>query len=214
VIKKTVLRDEVGQQILHRVEDGRLKPGQRINESSLSEELGISRTPLREALMRLENEAIIVSHPGRGFFIREISAQDCSNLLSVAAALESLAVRSIPVPGEETLIKLEQINEALLNGEHGNGHQSLDRQWHQMLVMNCPNQVLKLILDSLHKQYIRYSQVANGTDDVATINHRSHGEIIEAIRRSNLESAADHIENNWQQISDCLQDIFSDGQND
>src|SRR5213076_1816258 len=76
-----------------RVLDGRLGSGSRINEVRLAAELGVSRTPLREALVALADRALLISAPGRGFLVPELDRAEAHRLYQLIAELEALAVR-------------------------------------------------------------------------------------------------------------------------
>jgi DNA-binding GntR family transcriptional regulator len=77
---KRPLRDEVKHQVLERVVRGRLPFGHRINETALAEELGVSRTPLREALLELQREGFLHSATARGFTVRPLTTHEIQEI--------------------------------------------------------------------------------------------------------------------------------------
>ena len=97
VIERRNLRSQVRDELLARMRSGLVQPGEGINEVQLATELGVSRTPLREALIALESEGQIESENGKGFRFVPLSAQEFEDLAPVMAALESLALELSPL---------------------------------------------------------------------------------------------------------------------
>ncbi len=96
-IERKNLRSQVREELLTRMRAGAVQPGEGINEVQLAAELGVSRTPLREALIALESEGQITSENGKGFRFMPLSASEFEDLAPVLAALESLALELSPV---------------------------------------------------------------------------------------------------------------------
>jgi DNA-binding GntR family transcriptional regulator len=94
-IRPTSLREEVVQQIRTAIIEGRIKPNDHITEAMLTEQLGVSRTPVREALILLEREGLVVAAPNRGCFVRAFSERDVSEIFSMRTALENFAGKII-----------------------------------------------------------------------------------------------------------------------
>jgi DNA-binding GntR family transcriptional regulator len=99
MFQRKPLRNDLHKEILARIGDGRLPPGQRINESRLSSALGISRTPLREAMLGLEALGFLGSHMGRGFLVPPLNAQEFADIQFVLTELKPMALSlSFPLP--------------------------------------------------------------------------------------------------------------------
>jgi DNA-binding GntR family transcriptional regulator len=90
-LNRRTLHDEVVDRVRTLIVEGRLAPGTRIHESQLGKALGVSRTPLREALKVLASEALIELVPGRGAVVKRLTRQDVRDMLDVLVALESMA---------------------------------------------------------------------------------------------------------------------------
>src|SRR6266540_7271671 len=86
------LRAEVYRRVVRLMTDGELEPGQTITEAGLSKTLGVSRTPVREALLQLEAEGVLQSTPAKGFTVRKLSITEAAELFPILSALEALAV--------------------------------------------------------------------------------------------------------------------------
>ncbi|MBI1258129.1 MAG: GntR family transcriptional regulator [Chloroflexi bacterium] len=94
-IRPTNLREQVVQQIRTAIIEGRIKPNDHLTEVTLTEQLGVSRTPIREALILLEREGLVIAAPNRGCFVRAFSEQDVDEIFSMRVALENLAGKLI-----------------------------------------------------------------------------------------------------------------------
>ena len=91
-MESEVLRDSVREGIIGLILDGKLKPGERIKEISLSRALNVSRTPLREALISLERSRLLRSAPNIGFTVREMSVEEAEELYPLLVLLETHAM--------------------------------------------------------------------------------------------------------------------------
>jgi DNA-binding GntR family transcriptional regulator len=94
-IRPINLREQVADEIRNAIIEGRLKPNDHIPEIALTEQLGVSRTPVREALILLERETLVVSVPNRGCFVRAFNEQDVEDLFSMRTNLENFAAELI-----------------------------------------------------------------------------------------------------------------------
>ncbi len=94
-VENKILRDRVADAIRHAIVQGTLRPGQRVIERELADELQVSRLPIREAIRMLEHEGLIISVPRKGTFIVEITDNDIVEIFSLRAALEGLAARLV-----------------------------------------------------------------------------------------------------------------------
>src|SRR3954471_5557932 len=94
-IRTVSLREQVVQQIRTAIIEGRIKPNDHLTEMTLTEQLGVSRTPIREALILLEREGLVIAAPNRGCFVRAFSEQDVDEVFSMRATLENLAGKLI-----------------------------------------------------------------------------------------------------------------------
>lgn len=87
------LVSQVGESLVQAIVEGSLAPGQRLVEAELARQMGISRAPLREAARRLEQRGLLVAHPRRGFFVRELSLAEVDDLCAVRIMVEATAAR-------------------------------------------------------------------------------------------------------------------------
>src|SRR5262245_17043568 len=130
--------------------DGRLHPGERINEVRLASTLGVSRTPLREALSRLAAEGALNSVPRSGFHVLPLTLEELEQIYPIRALLDPAALRLAGIPDPERLKRLATLNAKLAETNDAAAALALDDEWHLELLAGCPNQVLL----GLVKQFI------------------------------------------------------------
>ena len=199
IIARTPLRDEVHRQILERVAGGSIPPGTRIKDSVLATELGVSRTPVREALLRLVREGVLAADMGRGFSVRPLDAAEMQETGVILACLEGLALElSGDIPAER-LAELSEIDR-LLAAVRGNPERciDLDEQWHRTLLQACPNERLLSMIQSLWQVPRRYMRAYLRHAGHLSLSTQHHARIIEALRRNDRETAAARFSHHWQ----------------
>ncbi|MEU3290054.1 GntR family transcriptional regulator [Streptomyces longwoodensis] len=198
-IERRPMREQVIDELLERLGTGRFTPGETINEVQLAEDLGVSRTPLREALISLEREGIIVSERGRGFRFVPTSAAQLRDLTEVIIALECLALRS---SDREHLTRiapelLERAREfSAPEAKHG-AIERYDVQWHAFLLSGCRNTRLMELIDSLKLSLHRYERAIVGDQDIMARSAEEHERIAQCLLNGDVEGAATALETNW-----------------
>lgn len=108
------LRDVVFESLRKAIVEGSLKPGQRLMEVQLAEQLGVSRTPVREAIRKLELEGFVIMLPRKGAYVADMSVKDIIDVLEVRSALEGLAANLAAERMDEKEVEnLKEISESL-----------------------------------------------------------------------------------------------------
>src|SRR5687768_6083729 len=136
------LSDTVATRLRHLIVDGQLAAGQRINEVHLSQQLGVSRTPLREALARLAQEGALKSVARIGYFVRPLTLEEFEEIYAIRPLLDPEALRLAGLPSTERLARLRAINARLEKAKTADSAISLDDEWHLEPIAACPNSVL------------------------------------------------------------------------
>ena len=131
--KNTPIRADLHGIVRDRIVRGELAPGARIKESALAEELGTSRTPLREALISLAHEGLIHSEFAHGFSVEPLSGREVRENYPVLWTLEGLALRASGNAVYDVLIEISKINAALAKSTKPEDRISLDTAWHEKL---------------------------------------------------------------------------------
>lgn len=151
-MKRPNLSEEIAGRLRISIADGVLGSGQRINESELSEALEVSRTPLREALCRLDSEGFVTTRPRRGFFVRELGPREIEELYRIRAILDPAALELAGLPSADQLETLAALNRDLEGEGHADRAVAIDDEWHHTLLSHCPNRIL---LDLIRRFILR-----------------------------------------------------------
>lgn len=150
---RSTLPNEVCERLRRAIVSGALLPGERIVEARLARQLGISRAPIREAARLLEREGLIVSHPGRGFIVRQITIQELQEIYDVRACIECFAVRRAVEERDERLVdELGRIAERLMRANRAGAFSqqvSEDYNFHRAIVAAAHNNRLLRSYDEI-----------------------------------------------------------------
>jgi DNA-binding GntR family transcriptional regulator len=199
VISKKPLRDDVHSLLRDQIVAGKFVPGSRLPDMHLAAELGVSRTPIREALLRLVSEGLVENDPHRGFFVAPLSRQEVLETYPIVWTLECLALQSCGPLTREQIQALRQINaEMAAVTADALRRQELDLRWHQTLVEPCGNQRLKELLAGLKQIVRRYECVYMQDPALVGRSVRDHTEILEALVKKRPKLASRLLERNWR----------------
>lgn len=197
------LRDIVFENLREAIISGVLKPGERLMEIQLAEEMGVSRTPVREAIRKLELEGFVVMVPRKGAYVAGISVKDITDVFELRAALEALAAGlAAQRITEEELEEMERLlvrNTSSTEDENLDGMVEVDIDFHDIMYRASRNQRLVQIINNLREQLQRFrttSLAHPGRMKEALVEHRK---LVEAISERNVALAQslawEHIEN-------------------
>ena len=176
-----------------------MAPGTGINESELSAALGVSRTPLREALLGLEREGFLTSEAGRGFFVLPLTLRDAEDLYPILWTLEAEALAASGPIGRERIAELRAINRELKrSGTNATEALRLDRMWHDTLLRACGNARLLAMIETLKDQARRYEVAYMEDSGRVILSTRQHEEIVGSLERGDLAGARTELERNWR----------------
>jgi DNA-binding GntR family transcriptional regulator len=150
---RSALPNEVCERLRRSIISGSLLPGDRIVEARLARQLGISRAPIREAARLLEREGLIVSRPGRGFIVRQITIQELQEIYDVRACIECFAVRRAVEGRDERLVdELGKIAERLMRANRAGAFSQQvaeDYNFHRAIVAAARNNRLLRSYDEI-----------------------------------------------------------------
>jgi DNA-binding GntR family transcriptional regulator len=183
---------------------GRLPAGDRLNEVHLATALGVSRTPLREALNRLVTEGALRAQPRIGYFVKPLTVEEFQQIYPIRALLDPEALRLSGLPNGEQLDRLVKINERIKKAKSANDRIELDDAWHRELIRRCPNKVLLDLIDQFIKRTRRYEIAFMRDTRNVDISTSTHDRITAALKRKKLDQAADILRANMQQGLDPI----------
>src|SRR5947209_3380876 len=178
--------------------DGRLPAGARVNEVHLAAEMGVSRTPLREALMGLTAEGALTVVPRLGFHVAPLTRAEFEQLYPIRALLDPEALRLAGRPGQEQLAHLAAINEKLRRARTRRETVALDDQFHLALVESCPNRVLVALIEQFMRRTRRYELALMGRRTNLETTAKEHGAILAALGRGDVRGACAALRENMK----------------
>ena len=202
------LRDVVFQTLRQAILKGELQPGERLMEIKLAERLGVSRTPIREAIRKLELEGLVVMVPRKGAAVANITEKDTKDVLEVRRTLEMFAVEVAceRISGEQ----LEQLKKAARDFEASKGSMDViriaetDMLFHEIIYEATQNerlvQMLNNLRENMYRYRIEYLKDSNYYDSLMS----EHREILEAIEAGDKHRARacmeSHINNQQRAV--------------
>jgi DNA-binding GntR family transcriptional regulator len=195
VVPKRRLADEVYRQILLAISGGGIAPSERIVQEELAETLAISRTPVREALLRLEQEGILVTAGRGGFMLRQISPQEVRDIYEARIAIEGDSARVLAERQDERAFRNIA---AVIRREEEEGHVSTPSEYyeankaiHRSFVVNAGNKYLLEMFDLMWNRSVSFHLFITTMDNAAlTASLRSHLELLEMIKTTSPDEAA------------------------
>lgn len=192
------LRDVVFNTLREGILTGKLKPGERLMEIHLADRLGVSRTPIREAIRMLELEGLVTMIPRRGAEVSRISVQDLRDVLEVRTSLESLAARLAcerinAQQKQELRNAADAFVKSTLSGNATTVAQA-DVRFHDIILNASGNKQLIQLVSNLSERMFRYRlQYVKDTK-----NHKKliqeHSLIMNSILDGNVDAAIKHVE--------------------
>ncbi len=171
----------------------------KVTEASLSTALAVSRTPVREALLRLQAEGVLRSSLARGFTVRPLDAAEAAELYPILGALESLAVAGIQRPARSELTELGRQLTELRRTTDPVRRWQLDTGWHQSLVALAANQRLTAMTGQLRTNLSRYELTFMREVPVRTEIDRLHRHILATLAAGDSTRAAEMLREHWQE---------------
>lgn len=211
------LRDMVFDVLMSAIMSGQLSPGERLLEVQLAEEMGVSRTPVREAIRRLELEGFVVMLPRKGAYVAGLSIDDVENVYEIRTALETLAVKLAAQRMQDEDYRLLDALAGRMQATWQEGDVEawvkLDANFHELLYKFSRNDRLVQLMSNVMEQISRYRIISLANVEVRHNSLAEHQNVISALRRRDseaaVEAAAQHIENTKQSLVKMLENKFA-----
>ncbi|MCI7261546.1 MAG: GntR family transcriptional regulator [Selenomonas sp.] len=209
------LREVVCESLREAIRNGVLKPGERIMEIQLAEELGVSRTPVREAIRKLELEGYVVMMPRRGTYVANMSIRDINEIFEIRTALESLsnglAAEHITDEELEHLQRLLVIIGGYIKDGNIEKIVETDIEFHDLMYHAARNQRLVGIISNLRDQLTRFRTLSMSYPGRLEATLDEHRTIVEAIangdRKAASKAAEQHMENSEKTLLKAMDEI-------
>jgi DNA-binding GntR family transcriptional regulator len=206
MIARAPLREDVSREILRLIHSGELAPGIRVRDSVLASGLGVSRTPVREALLRLSREGTLEAIPGKGFRVRPLDPSEIRDVGTILSTLEPLALRLSPAFAAERLDRLAALDRRM-ETTRGDPAASIELHddWHRILLEACPNPRLLQMIATLRQTPRRYLHAYLRQTGGVSLSTGQHAKMLEALRLGEREPAVRHLEQHWRRGTEELE---------
>ena len=209
----TPLRDVVFNTLRQAIIKGDLKPGERLLEIQLADKLGVSRTPVREAIRKLELEGLVTMVPRRGTTVLGITKKHLKDVLEIRSALEELALelacRRVTPEQYEELVRLEALLEAKQDSDNAFELSDIDEKFHEQIYQATNNPRLIQLLANLREQMYRFRLEYMKAKDKRPRLIQEHQQIIKALKNNDSKAGRkaiyDHIVNQANAILSTLE---------
>jgi len=201
---KTNQRDQVREYLLQQMQNGALEAGQSINLAALARVLGVSVTPIREALTQLQQSHIVRAIPNRGFIIAKANTEEAKNLYELVAHLEVLALEESQF-NTIAIEKLKNQRDVIAAADTSLDRVNAYMEFHRLLTANYENSVVQQILKDLKTRIFFYERAFMADDSFHYNSNDQHDAIISAIEDDNIPSAALVLKMNWMMIQNYIE---------
>ena len=197
-LKRSNTSDLVAEAVREMIVDGRLPDGNRVNEVRLAQSLGVSRTPVREALNKLASEGALISTPSTGYRVLQLSVDEFEQLYGLRPILDPEALRLSGLPAQAEIQRLARINDALAKERDGASAIAIDDEFHLELLARCPNRLLVDIIRNVIQRTRRYELALMRETNNVVRAAEEHAAILKALRQKNLKAACAALKRNMQ----------------
>lgn len=197
------LGEVVFEYLRNAILSGELKPGERLMEVTIADQLGVSRTPVREAIRKLEKENFVIMIPRKGAYVADLTKKDILEVLEIRKELEgfaaALAAERMDDAEREKLGRvIEEFNDSMISMDKKRMIES-DNEFHSLIFYASKNQRLINIIFDLHDQFQRFRLVYFNEFNNFHEIQMSHGRIFEALLLNDpkmaRKEAEEHVEN-------------------
>lgn len=190
---KYSLRGRVFNRLREDILAGNYEEKEELKEAAISKELGVSRTPVREALRQLELEGLVTIIPNKGAYVNGITAKDIYDIYVIRSYLEGLcakwACENITKEQLEELEEIVYLSKFHIEKEHWDQIFELDNRFHLLLYEACGSKVLEHILSDYHHYVERVRKNTLSSQERARKASEEHGAILEALKQKDEETA-------------------------
>jgi DNA-binding GntR family transcriptional regulator len=189
VSKRKSLREEVYDSLRKSIIHGKLKAGQRLIEEQLAHQVGISRTPVREAFHKLERDDLVARLPKGGFVVKKFTREDVEEIFGIRGALESyaayLATSHISPDRMEILEKKIDESEQALEKQDYDRVVQLHTEFHDFLYKSCKSKKLIEMINNFSDYFFRYRAALLHAETGFQHSIEDHRQMLEAMKKKN-----------------------------
>lgn len=187
---KASLTERIYRSIREAILRNGLRPGAALAEHELGKKFGVSKTPVREALIRLAHEGFVTVSPRKGVFVATVSMEDLRELFAIRSALEGLACEQ--AAGRIPPQRLASLRKEFTDAARARNERQLFRlgvRLHELIIEAAGNKRLAALLETMRAQIARYSNMASQLPDQTDKSLRDHLRVIDALERGDGQAA-------------------------
>ena len=202
--------DLIANALRNAILQGRYKANQPLRQDRIAEELGVSKIPLREALVQLKAEGLVSFMPNRGAVVTELSAKEVDDIFTMRIALETKALeRAIPNLRPADFIRAKSVLEILQKEEDRTQWSELNWEFHATLYQASQMPRLLSTIQTLHNNVTRYLIIYLDRLSAQDISQKEHLAIFNACQKRNIDAATKQLTNHLRKASKRLVAFFS-----
>lgn len=206
------LHDQVANRVRDLIIEGVLEPGSRIDEAGLIEELGVSRTPFREALRTLAAEGLVIVRPSKGSVVRKLTPEDVFAMLEVLGHLEQLAGElACARATDREIAELADLHDRMLDHYRTRDrmpYYKLNQEFHSRLTELSKNETLQEMQRNLQARLKRIRYIGNQRPEYWAGAVEDHEAMVVALKARDGkrlgQAMAQHIANTWDRVKDSI----------
>jgi DNA-binding GntR family transcriptional regulator len=201
-LERPVLRDVVYANLRDWIVQGILQPEEKLKDDDLAKRLGVSRTPVREALMRLEDEGLIETSANRWTKVSSITLKDAELIYPIVARLETLALelafKNLTKEDFKIMRSINQTFQKATESKKSLDAAKADVAFHQIFIGRCNNLELIRILSELKLKHERLEIAYFGDASLGKHSSKQHLQIVKWLEQENLKEAQKALADNWK----------------
>jgi DNA-binding GntR family transcriptional regulator len=190
-----LLRTQVYEYLRKELKRGNFVPGTYVSIKNISESLGMSRTPVKDALLQLQAEGFVTFLPQRGVMIKELTLKEIENIFEILGALDSRVLLSVfNKIGPKELERMKKINKEMLatfNSERFDKYFDFNSKFHNIYLNFSTNDDLLKLVTSLRQRLFEFNK--RDWEKVIELNYEEHETLIEIIEKGDAQEAANFI---------------------
>jgi DNA-binding GntR family transcriptional regulator len=197
ILQLRSLREQVYEYLREAINRGELDAGSFLDQKRLSESLGISKTPLRDALIQLETEGFVSILPRRGVVVNELGLEDIRHIYEIVGALEGVAVVSVRDRlGANEQLQMRQLNQQMIEAVEGgdfDSYYSRNLAFHNVFLDLSENASLVRTVENLKHRLYDFPRRERFVAEWEMVSTREHAEFLDLIDRGSCREAADYL---------------------
>jgi DNA-binding GntR family transcriptional regulator len=209
-LRRETMSGDAADALRTMIVEGALAEGERLNEVQLAARLGVSRTPLREAINRLAAEGSITMTPHRGAFVKPLTLAEFEPLYAMRPILDPAALEAAGLPSASRMKRLEALNRRLPEARDASQAMDVDDAWHRELIAACPNPILLDLIEQFIRRTRRYEIALMREQPQVQAAVRDHNAVMTALAAADLEGACEALRANLARGAEPLRAWLKD----